>query len=192
MNELKVFHYTTRLNLSQILRDKTINMSQGFTEMEKSGVWLSTNPDFENSAASIARVNNNFRLRKESEIKTLGMARIEINTFDVKIFSINQYKNISRISTRNFKNLCYFAAQCKADINEWRISFSPIKLKSWKKIEIYDNLTRQWKEYKYPKKDFNELKNILIKTKEYIEFMDNKQKEKLVLFLNEIKNQIKV
>jgi len=190
MNELKVYHYTTRLNLSQILKDRILHLSPGFTEMEKSGVWLSTNPDFENSAASIARANKTFRLRKESEIKTLGMARIEIDTSLVKIFTMNQYKNISRISTRNFKNLCYFAAQCKADINEWRICFSPINSQAWKKIEIYDNPDREWKEFQFPKKDFNELKNLLIKTKGLIDFMDKEQKEKLTNFINVIKNQI--
>lgn len=190
MNELKVFHYTTRLNLSQIVRDRTIHMSPGFTEMEKSGVWLSTNTDFENSAASISRSNKTFRIRKESEIKTLGMARVEIDTSMVKVFTMNQYKNISRVSTRNFKNLCYFAAQCKSDINEWRICFSSINSKAWKKIEIFDNLNSEWKDFPFQKTDFDELKKLLIHTKELLPFMDKKQKEKLTGFLNVIKNQM--
>jgi hypothetical protein len=60
----KVYHYTTRLNLSQILKQRVINVSPGFTEMEKSAVWLSINPDFENFAASVSRADKTLRLRK--------------------------------------------------------------------------------------------------------------------------------
>ncbi|MGE4518417.1 MAG: hypothetical protein AB7E04_02805 [Desulfobacteraceae bacterium] len=187
----KVFHYTTRLNLSSILKDRTINLCPGFTEMEKPGVWLSTNPDYENFAASISKADKSFRLRKEREIKALGMARIEIDISMVRIFTIHQYKNISRISTRNFKNLCYFADQCNSDINEWRICFSPISSKAWKKIEILDANSLEWKEIDYSLRDLRELKDLLTNAGQYIEFMSVAQKKRLDSVLDSLTSETK-
>ncbi|MDY0132386.1 MAG: hypothetical protein RBR53_06930 [Desulforegulaceae bacterium] len=175
-NQPNVFHYTTRLNLSKILKERTISLTPGFTEMEKPGVWLSTNPDFENFTVSISKTDNILRLRKEREINALGMARIEIDLSKVRVFTINQFKNISKISTRNFKNLSYFANQCNSNMNEWRICFSPIKSSAWKKIELFDQNNSIWKELDFIKAD---LKKLLVESKQYINFMDNFQKKEL-------------
>jgi len=187
----KVYHYTTRLNLSEIIKKRVINLSPGFTEMEKPGVWLSTNPDYENFAASILKNDKTLRLRTEREIKALGMARIEINLSMVRIFTIHQYKNISKISTRNFKTLCYFAQQCNSDINDWRICFSPVNSKAWKKIETLDGQTMKWKEIDYSTTDFNELHNLLVKAKHYIDFMSGQQKKELKHSLDLLSLEIK-
>jgi hypothetical protein len=183
----KVYHYTTRLNLSQILKQRVINVSPGFTEMEKSGVWLSINPDFENFAASVSRADKTLRLRKEREINALGMARIEIDASVIRIFTIHQYKNISRISTRNFKNLCYFAQQCNSDINDWRICFSPIKTSAWEKIEVFDALSNKWKEIDYSKTNIMELKELLLDAKKHIDIMSQDQKKKFGSYLDSLK-----
>lgn len=180
MENLKVYHYTNKHSLKKILHQGRIIPSAGFTEWEKPALWLSTNPHRENSASSIKKTSSGeFIKRSIHEINNLGIIRIQIDLSKTRIFNIVQFKNISRISTRNLKKLQDFALGCSSDINQWRVSFTPIRKEAWVKVEIFDEVLKKWSEFKI-KKDFSKLQTNLLEIKNLVEFMDIEQREKLI------------
>lgn len=191
MKNQTVYHYTNKLNLKKILRDRAILSSPGFTEWEKPTVWLSTTPHWENSASSIARNRDgSFRKRSIHEVGNLGMARIKIDLEKTRVFTIQQFKNISRISTRNLKRLNEFALECKSNINDWRVSFSDIPLESWEKVEVFDDFKKIWTDFKIDRKDYLELMEHLVGLKDLIPVMTSEQKKELNCSLNLIEENL--
>jgi len=192
MSNLNIYHYTPKFNLSKLLKDGVIKRSQGFSEWEKPAVWLSCESFFENSAFFLHKQNNVLVKRKEREVNSLGKARIKINPSEIRTFTFNQFKNISRISTRNFKTIQQFAEECKSDPNMWRTCFSDIEKQKWEKIEIYNEKKLLWEDYQYLNNSLNkpDLFAYLKEIKSLVDYMDSNQKNRLSKQLTKIENKL--
>lgn len=186
MTETKLYHYTTRYNLSKIIESGAIIASPGFNEWEKKGVWLSLNTNLEYSASAIAKTREGLKKRKPSEIEEIVTCRIEINTSKLTIFDVNQFKKISRVSNKHFKMLNKFALECGSDISEWRVVFGNIKKELWNNIEVFNHVSQKWEKFIPKKRNLKLLGSLLNEAKQLISFMSKQQKITLSMYLDKM------
>jgi len=138
-NEKRLFHYTTGLALAEILKDGKINVAtENVTAKEKPVVWCSFRQDWEPSTmkgvtdAKTGKVRN--ATIPEIAFMGRGLARIEINA-SAAPYPWHIYIMQAGTPKRILKGLYNTAVAVGARVEDWRVSFEPIKEKDWLVVE---------------------------------------------------------
>jgi hypothetical protein len=139
----RCWHYTTADRLHKIAESGRINTTSTLIERgERPAVWLSTNPEWEETVQRVVinEVGNKTPPLSRDGLLKLGIipVRIEINCQQVRLLNWNEFKKKSRISKFCADNLEEVALEDGADPQQWRASFQPIDLKRTVCVEFWD------------------------------------------------------
>jgi hypothetical protein len=145
MKKIKYFHYTPACILRQIIESGEINPATAFIPInEKPIAWVSTNPNWENTATKSRSLANGSvqQLTFSQQLASFGCARIEISPIGLETYA--KLKQLANISLRESRYLEQRGKSLGADHKEWYGSLNPIKKNSWIKAEVY--MSGQWVE----------------------------------------------
>ena len=142
----RVFHYTTRLRLRDIVRDGFINPAKMHVEStEKPAVWCSTNPFWERTVfKGIRRPNGTIvDLTRDELAEEVGLGRIEVSQESAP-FDWRYHKLHSGIQPELARGMVISAKRRHANPLEWRVSYRPIPATEWLAIESWDREHDLW------------------------------------------------
>lgn len=146
--EKRYFHYTPTIRLEEIIKSKEIRLATNsvYSKKEKPVAWVSTNPEWENTATkTVASFFGKPRqLTFEEQLKEIGCARIEVKGVDLMTWA--KLKHKAKMDLRAASAFEFTGKMKGANPNEWYGSLSPIKIDKWKRIEVYKN--GKWELYK--------------------------------------------
>ncbi|EDP96746.1 hypothetical protein U8527_00385 [Kordia algicida OT-1] len=148
---MKFYHYTPTIRLKEIIESKEIKLATQsvFNKKEKPVAWVSTNPNWENTATKMVSTifGKPRQLTFEEQAENLGCARIEVKSTGLMTWAKLKHKaNMDLKAARAFE---FTGKQKKANPNEWFGSLTPIKNDRWIKIEVFEN--GKWQEFKTSK-----------------------------------------
>ena len=137
---MKIWHYTVGVHLKSILESKQIKPATAYiSDNEKPVVWLSSNPNWEETA--------NKAIMKDGEV--ISLSRIETakycgNLFRIEVdstllYNWEYFKNKSGIDKKTSKALEDVAYKQGANPNDWWVCFEPISIYDCIDIEILIN-----------------------------------------------------
>lgn len=139
---MKYYHYTPENRLPEFLESEEINLAfksvNSYTE--KAVAWISTNPDWENTATkNIADSTGKIRsLTFQEQVDFCGCARIQIKP----TYKLHEWKKITKLANIQFNvvnQLEIKGRRMGGKPNEWYGSLKPIPIDEWVKIEIFQD-----------------------------------------------------
>lgn len=139
---MKFYHYTPENRLPEFLASQVINLAfkSVNSNTEKAVAWVSTNPDWENTATkNIADGTGKIRsLTFQEQIDFCGCARIQIKP----TYKLHEWKKITKLANIQFNvanQLEILGRKMGGKPKEWYGSLKPIPMDEWVNIEIYQN-----------------------------------------------------
>jgi len=143
---MKYYHYTTRVQLEQIMESEVIKLATaGLPKSEKAIAWVSSNQHWEQTASKGMTdfKGNNRWLTFEEQLDNFGCARIQIEP-DCLI-PWRKLKHLSKMHPLLANSLEDIGYEKGANPSDWYGSLSPIGINDWIKAEVYKN--GEWVEY---------------------------------------------
>jgi hypothetical protein len=145
----RLWHYTAIHYLPKIIENREIKVEPLGGDRKLSAVWLSSNPDFEQTARKEIRDKSSGAVRLNATRDEMFKAgfppvRIEINPSGVRVYDWKTCRKISGISEETAIALEQSGVENGADPSEWYVSLQPIPLAGGFRfpIEIWNG--RQW------------------------------------------------
>jgi len=140
--EMKYWHYTVCQSFEKIERSGEIQQSLCHDLHEIPAVWFSSNPDWEETVRKAIRDKKTGEVTKplsRDELFQEGFApvRIEISPDLVSLRTWKNHKKKSGITKKCSKALEKTAIDWGADPAEWFVSYAPVKMETWKAVEIW-------------------------------------------------------
>jgi hypothetical protein len=139
---VRVWHYTILGAASSIIRDGEIKCAEAYVKDEIRGVWLSTNPNWEETVRKAFRNTVTGVVSSPLSRDPLFRAgstptRIEIDLSTVKV---TDWKTHRKKTTKKFaQQLEAIAKEWGANPDEWLISYKSIRTKSFvSPIEVWN------------------------------------------------------
>ncbi len=137
----RYFHYTTESRIKEIIDSGLIKLATKsiYHKNEKPVTWVSTNPQWENTATKIVFTitGESKHLTFEEQVKMLGCARIEVKNIGLNTWAKLIHKaNMDKRAAKGFEETGKMKG---ANPNEWYGSLKPIRKEKWIKAEIYKN-----------------------------------------------------
>ena len=145
---MRVFHYTV-VNYLPAIFERNMLMPTAKNSEEEQAVWFSTNPEWEETANKAYHSGDGIPIEgnKWDSYKIYGgLARIEVAP-EIAPYNWEQYKKKSNISMEKAQEIEARAAECKADPEEWRISFEPVPKDNFISIEVLDWDNQVWEDF---------------------------------------------
>ena len=139
---MKFYHYTTENRLPELLNSQVIKLAWTSVncKTEKAVAWVSTNPDWENTATKMARDSNGGirNLKFEEQVDFFGCARIQIKP-TYKLYEWNKITKLANIQSYVVNQLEVLGRKMGGNPKEWYGSLKPIPIDAWVKIEIFQD-----------------------------------------------------
>lgn len=150
MEKIKYFHYTPEVRLEEIIESGNIKLATESVydkKREKACSWVSTNPNWENTATKILHDNegNTVKLTFKEQVDFCGCARIEVKP-SFGFINWGKIKHLAKMNLTLAKAMEETGIQQGASPKEWFGSFKPIPIDYWIKAEVFKN--GEWIEYK--------------------------------------------
>jgi len=147
--EKRFWHYTPAFRLLQILDSGQINLETRIGNTgEKRGVWVSTNPEWENTVKKNDPDTGEL-LTKEQQIRRFGMARIEVKTLPFQTW--NKYLHTSGIQKWKWLGMKNQGVAWGGNPDEWYVIYKPISSRYFLSVEVYTDgewvEVKDWKEH---------------------------------------------
>jgi hypothetical protein len=150
MEKIKFYHYTLESKLDEIIESAHIKLSIESVydkKREKACSWVSTNPNWENTATKFSQnnVGEFLPLTFKEQVEQFGCARIEVKP-SFGFINWGKIKHVAKMNLTIAKSMEEIGIQQGASPKEWFGSFKPITSDYWIKAEVYKN--GEWIEYK--------------------------------------------
>lgn len=139
---MKFYHYTPENRLPELLESQAINLAfkSVNSNTEKAVAWVSTNPEWENTATknAIDSIGKIRRLTFQEQVELFGCARIQIKP----TYKLHEWKKITKLANIQFNivnQLEILGRKMGGKPKEWYGSLKPIPIDAWVSIEIFQN-----------------------------------------------------
>lgn len=129
---VKIWHYTVASHYNQIIADGFIKLATLYVNKnEKPAVWLSSNPNYEETVRKTLRDSETGEVMKDlsrDELFEKGVlpVRLEINSSFIKLHTWEDFQKESRINHEVADTLVKVAEKWGAYPEDWYTSFEPI------------------------------------------------------------------
>jgi len=146
---MRLWHYTIDRHYNNIVKTGYIKQAViGIDKDEKPAVWLSSNPDWENSVKKTLINQETGEVLKDlgrDELFKLSVdvIRLEVDSSKLRLFNWLQFKEVSGISEKSVRKLESLADEWKDNPLEWYACFEPIYEKDIIGVEVW--IEKKWK-----------------------------------------------
>jgi hypothetical protein len=126
-----LFHYTSEARLNDIIKSGKLEISKAaLSKKEKPTLWLSTDPDWDDSALKFLNYKN-----KDDQWKAIGLGRIVV-PFLPNFITYAKWKHVSGVNSLLEKMESILFSQY--DRSKWWASFKSIPVDEFLSIEYWD------------------------------------------------------
>lgn len=139
------WHYTIGWYYPLILKDQEIKCipTNGAPKSERPVVWLSMDQHYEPTAAKAAGTSGGRVLllsMQETAQHFGGLYRIGVDPNSFELHDFVAFRRLSGISRTDAQELIRVGREEGAIVANWRVSFVPIRSKSWRKVQRWNDI----------------------------------------------------
>ena len=142
MEEKMVWHYTTRQQGENIIKDGVIKVSKDDKKAGwKPAVWFSTQQFWEPTACKVINVDGSWLSGDEgmkSQHEIVGIYRFGIIFNATNLTTWAKYQYVSKISLQMYRSMEIAGKRGGGNPSDWFAIFHNIPRSQWKKVEAFD------------------------------------------------------